>query len=82
MRDSVGGVDLPDDLLCLKGGVLDFELLGHVSVILHVLPVVDVELDHLAVQLAQVQASFLVNPENSESYDQGEPVKVPVWSES
>ena len=64
MRDSVGGVDLADDLLCLEGGVLDFELLGHVSVILHVLPVIDVELNHLVVQLAQVLASFLVNSEN------------------
>ena len=64
MRDSVGGVYLPDDLLCLVWGVVDVEQGGHLSTVLHVLPVVDVEFNHLAVQLAQMRASLLVDPEN------------------
>ena len=48
MRDGVGGVDLLDDLLCLIGGIVDVELVGHLSAILHMLPIVDVELDYSA----------------------------------
>ena len=54
VRDSVGCVDLSDDLLSLEGCVANIEQVGHVRVVLHVLPVVDVELNHLAVHLAQV----------------------------
>ena len=54
MGNSVGGVDLPDDLLRFKGCVVDVEQVGHDSVILHVLPVIYIKLDHLAVHLAQV----------------------------
>ena len=64
MWDSVGGVYLPDDLLSLEWSILDIEHGGHLSVILHVLPVVDVKLGHLAIQFAQVRTSFLIYSEN------------------
>ena len=49
MRDSVGGVDLLDDLLCFKGCVADLEQGGHVSVILHMLPIIYIKLSRFAV---------------------------------
>ena len=64
MRDSVGGVYLLDDLLCLVGGIMDVEQGRHLGAILHVLPIVNVELNYLAEQLAQVRASFFLHSEN------------------
>ena len=52
MGHGVGGVDLADDLLGFVGSEVKVELGGSFSAILHVLPVVYVELSHLAVQLA------------------------------
>ena len=54
MGDGVGGVDLPDDLLCFKGCIADLEQGGHISVILHMLPIIYIKLSHFAVQFAQV----------------------------
>ena len=64
MRDSVGVVNLLNDLLCLIGGLVDIELVGNLGAILHVLPIVDVNLKYLAEQLAQVGATFSLHPEN------------------
>ena len=58
MRDSGGVVNLLNDLLCLIGGIVDIKLVGNLSAILHVLPIVDVELEYLAERLAQVGATF------------------------
>ena len=44
VRDSDGAVDLLDNLLCLVRSVVDIELGGNLSAILHVLPVVNVKL--------------------------------------
>ena len=52
--NSVGGIYLPDDLLCLIGGVVDIEQGGHFSIILHVLPIIDVKFDHFVVQFPQM----------------------------
>ena len=65
MRDSVGGVYLLDDLLCLIGGIVDVEQGRHLGAVLHVLPVVDVEFSYLAIQLVQVRAPLLLHSENS-----------------
>ena len=65
MGNCVGGIYLPDDLLSLEGSILDIEHDGNLSVILHVLPVVDVKLGYFAVHFAQVRTSFLVYSENS-----------------
>ena len=64
MGDCVGGVYLPDDLLSLEWSVLDVEQGGHLSAVLHVLPVVNVKLGHLAIHFAKVRTSFLINSEN------------------
>ena len=48
MGDCVGGVYLPDDLLSLEWSILDIKPDGHLGVILHVLPVVDVKLGYFA----------------------------------
>ena len=48
MRDIVRGVDLLDDLLCLIRGIVDVELIGYLRAILHMFPIVDVELDYSA----------------------------------
>ena len=54
MGDGAGDIYLADDLLCLVGGVVNVEHGSHLSAILHVLPVIDVELSQLAVQIPQV----------------------------
>ena len=48
VRNSVGSVYLLDDLLCLIGGIVDVELVVHLSAILHMFPIVNVELNYSA----------------------------------
>ena len=54
VRNCAGSVYLTDDLLCLAGGIVNVEHGRHLCAILHVLPVIDVEFSHLAIQFAQV----------------------------